>query len=247
MSATLADFGLIAAGAFLAALVIGSAGFAFAIVVTGFWIHVLPPPALVLLAAICATLLHAASIWRFRREIEYGLLWPFLVGAVLGVPLGVAALGHVDATLFRRLFGAFMIAYSVYMLALPRLHVVRLSPTTARAADAAVGWVSGVLGGLAMLQGTLTTIWCGMRGWDKRRSRCVYQPYIGFTALLIMAVAGPNIEVDAKRFGGYLLVCVPALAAGLWLGMRVFDWISEERFRRLLLWLILASGVVLQF
>jgi uncharacterized membrane protein YfcA len=246
MSSSPADFGLIAAGAFLAALVIGSAGFAFAIVVTGFWIHVLPPPALVLLAAICATLLHATSIWRFRREIEYGLLWPFLVGTVLGVPLGVAALGHVDAMLFRRLFGAFMIAYSVYMLARPRLYVVRLGATSARAADAAVGWVSGVLGGLAMLQGTLTTIWCGMRGWDKRRSRCVYQPHIGFTALLIMAVAGLQVEVDPTLFAGYLVVCLPALALGLWLGLRVFDWISEERFRRLLLWLILGSGITLQ-
>lgn len=247
MSAVAADLGLIAAGAFLAALVIGSAGFAFAIVVTGIWIHVLPPPVLVLLAAVCATLLHATSVWQFRREIEYGLLWPFLAGAVFGVPLGVFALRHVNTAVFRHLFGAFMIAYSVYMLARLRLPVVRLAPAAARAADAAVGGVSGILGGLAMLHGTLPTIWCGLRGWDKRRSRCVYQPYIGFTAVLVMLVAGLNVDVDPARFGAYLLACLPALAAGLWLGLRLFDWISEERFRRLLLWLILASGVSLQF
>jgi len=33
----------------------------------------------------------------------------------------------------------------------------------------------------------------------------------------------------------------------LWAGMRVFDRVSEERFRRLVLWLILASGISLQF
>ncbi len=98
-----------------------------------------------------------------------------------------------------------------------------------------------------MLQGTLTTIWCGLRGWDKRRSRSVYQTYIGFTAVLVMLVAGVNVEVEPRQFGIYLLACVPALAAGLWLGLRLFDWISEERFRRLLLWLILVSGVSLQF
>ena len=49
------DLSLIAAGGFLGALVVGSAGFAFAIVVTGVWLYVLPPAQIVLLAAICAT------------------------------------------------------------------------------------------------------------------------------------------------------------------------------------------------
>lgn len=238
---------LIAAGAFLAALVTGSAGFAFAIVVTGIWLYVLPPATIVLLAAICATLLHAVSVWRFRREIEYALLWPFLIGGALGVPLGVYALTHADADLFRRVFGAFMIAYGSYMLVRPRLGTLRLAPAPGRVADAAVGWASGIMGGLAMLHGTLPAIWCALRGWDKRRSRCVYQPYILFTGMLVMLVAGFNVDYDAARVGGYLLVCLPALAAGLWIGLKVFDWISEEHFRRLVLWLILASGLSLQF
>jgi uncharacterized protein len=243
----LSDLALIAIGAFLAALVIGSAGFAFAIIVTGIWIYVLPPGVIVLLASICATLLHVVSVWRFRGEIEYGLLWPFLIGGALGVPLGVLALKHVDAVLFRHMFGAFMIAYGGYMLLRPKLPVVSLAPAAARVADAAVGWISGVLGGLAMLHGTLTTIWCSLRGWDKRRSRCVYQPYIGFTAILVMTMSGINADIRLSQLAGYVLVCLPALAAGLWIGLRVFEWISEERFRRMLLWLILVSGVSLQF
>lgn len=241
------DLALIALGAFLAALMIGSAGFAFAIVVTGIWIYVLPPATIVLLASICATLLHIVNVWQFRHDIEYGLLWPFLIGGVLGVPLGVMALQRLDPVWFRHLFGVFMIAYSLYMLARPRLPVVRLAPVAARIADGTVGWVSGIMGGVAMLHGTLATIWCGLRGWDKRKSRCVYQPYIGFTAIVVMITAGFNEKVDTSRLGLYFLVCLPALAAGLWIGLRIFDWISEERFRRLVLWLILISGISLQF
>lgn len=241
------EFSLVAIGAFLAALVIGSAGFAFAIVVTGIWIHVLPPAQLVLLASACATLLHAVSVWQFRRDIEFDLLWPMLAGAVFGVPLGVYALQRIDVTTFRHLFGAFMIAYGAYMLARPRLPVVNLRGGGARAADAAVGWVSGILGGIAMVHGTLATIWCGLRGWDKRRSRSLYQPYIGFTAVLVMLASGTGAQADVARLAPYLLVCLPAMGAGLWLGFRLFDWVSEARFRRLLLWLILVSGVSLQF
>jgi uncharacterized membrane protein YfcA len=241
------DLALIALGGFLAALVIGSAGFAFSIVVTGIWVYVLPPATIVLLAAICATLLHTVSVWRFRGQIEYRLLWPFVVGGALGVPLGVMALKRLDPVWFRHVFGGFMIVYSVYMLMRPRLPVVRLAPLAARFADGAVGWVSGVMGGYAMLHGTLPTIWCSLRGWDKRQARYIYQPYILIIGVVIMLSVGFSVDIDKSRLAAPLLVCLPAMALGLWLGMRVFDVISEERFRRLVLWLILASGLSLQF
>src|SRR5215218_8848368 len=191
----LGSLALIAVGGFLAALVVGSAGFAFAIVVTGVWLYVLPPAHIVLLAAICATLLHIVSVWQYRREIEFRLLWPFVLGGALGVPLGVIALQRLDANLFRHVFGACMIAYSCYMLRRPNFPVLRFSPVAGRMADGTVGWVSGILGGFAMLHGTLPTIWCSLRGWDKRRSRYVYQPYILITGVLIMLCVGSTVEI----------------------------------------------------
>ena len=228
-------------------MVVGSAGFAFAIVVTSIWINVLPPAQIVLLASICATLLHIVNIWRFRRAIEFGLLWPFVIGGALGVPLGVLALRTFDAFWFRHVFGACMIAYGCYMLMRPQLPVVRLAPAAARIADGAVGWVSGILGGYAMLHGTLPTIWCSLRGWDKRKSRCVYQPYILITGILTMLCVSASIEIDKAQLVLPLAVGLPAMALGLWAGTRVFDVINEDRFRRLVLWLILASGISLQF
>lgn len=242
-----AELAVIATGAFLAALAIGSAGFAFAMVATGIWIYVLPPATIVLMAATCGTLLHGISVWRYRREIEYRLLWPFVAGGVVGVPIGVLALHHINLSMFRHLIGTLMIAYSSYTLLRPKLPTVRLGPGAARLADTVVGWTGGVLGGLAMLNGVLPTIWCTLRGWDKWRARYVYQPYILFTGILVMLLAGINVNTELTRVGLYLLVSLPALAAGLWLGLRVFEVMSENRFRCMLSWLILASGVSLQF
>ncbi|MPZ44299.1 MAG: TSUP family transporter [Betaproteobacteria bacterium] len=177
------DLALVAGGAFLGALVVGSAGFAFAIIVTGIWLYVLPPAEAVLLASICATLLHSLSVWAFRTEIDYRRLWPFLAGGLLGVPLGVLALRNVDAAAFRHLFGAFMIIYASYALSRRRLPIVRFAPGCGRFADAIVGWVSGVMGGLALLHGALPTIWCGLRGWDTPQPLClpaVHSVYRGF-------------------------------------------------------------------
>src|SRR3982751_195076 len=120
------DLALIATGGFLGAMVVGSAGFAFAIIVTGVWIYVLAPAQIVFLAAVCATILHVVSLWQFRREIEFSLLWPFVLGGALGVPLGVLALQRLDTDLFRHIFGGFMIAYSAYMLMRPSFPVLRM-------------------------------------------------------------------------------------------------------------------------
>ena len=236
---------LIAFGAFLAAVVAGSVGFAFAIVVTSVWIYVLPPAEIVLLGSICATLLHALSAWRYRRNIDYRRLWPFIAGGALGVPVGVLALRGINPTVFRHFFGAFMIAYSAYAFARPTLRVARLPAAAARLADGVVGWVSGIMGGIALLHGALPTIWCALRGWDKRESRYVYQPYILFTGALVMVAVGLNVEVDARRVSLGLAVGLPAMAAGLWVGFRVFDWISEAHFQRLVLALLMASGIAL--
>jgi uncharacterized protein len=45
--------------------------------------------------------------------------------------------------------------------------------------------------------------------------------------------------------GGRLLWCLPAIAAGSWLGLRVYHRLDERRFRWAVLALLLASGVTL--
>ena len=42
------------------------------------------------------------------------------------------------------------------------------------AADAGVGFLNGVLGGITGLAGILVTIWCGLRGWPKDVQRTVF-------------------------------------------------------------------------
>ena len=241
------DILVVALGAFFAALAIGSAGFAFSMVATGFWIYVLPPQFIVLMASVCGTLLHGMSVWRYRKSIDIRRLAPFVVGGFIGVPLGVWALSHIDLVTFRHLVGILMIVYGAYaLLGLP-LRTVAGRPTMLRAADVVVGWAGGVLGGVAMLNGVLPTIWCNLRGWDKNAARQIYQPYIWCTGLLVMALTGLKIGNDAGRLPFYMMVALPGALVGWRLGHRLFDWVSEPQFRRLLSVLILASGLALQF
>ena len=94
-------------------------------------------------------------------------LWPFLLGAALGVPLGVWVLALADPAQVRKGVAAFLVLYSLYGLARPALPPVKAGA----AAAASVGFLNGVLGGMTGLAGILVTIWCGLRGWKKDEQR----------------------------------------------------------------------------
>jgi uncharacterized membrane protein YfcA len=101
------------------------------------------------------------SVWKLRDVLHWSRLWPFLVGAALGVPLGVAVLGWARPDHVRVGVGILLILFSTYNLARPAI-----KPFTAEGAlaDAGGGFANGVLGSLTGLAGVLTTIWCGLRG-----------------------------------------------------------------------------------
>lgn len=241
------DLTLIGVGAFLAALVVGAAGFAFAVVANGLWAHALPPAALVLFAAVLATLLHSVVTWRIRHAIEWRRLAPFLAGSFIGVPIGAALLTRLDPVWFRHLLGMFLMAYVVLALARPNPAPLILRGPAARAADGGIGWLSGVIGGITLMHGTLPALWCQLRGWDKQVSRGVYQPYIFFTNILVMLWVGLHVSVDPQTLAWPFAVALPAMAVGLMVGWRVFEAVSEPVFRRMVLALVFCSGMALQF
>lgn len=236
---------VIVAGAFVGAVITGGAGFAFAIVATIVWVHVLTPPQTVMLAAACASTIHIASIWHFRKDIDYRRLWPFVLGAVFGAPLGVYALKFIRAEQFRIVVGVIIVAYALFIAFRPKLHRIHLSEPAGKVADAAVGWASGILGGASLLHGILPTIWCVLRGWEKAEARAIYQPYIMFTGLYVMLLAGINIRSEVSTVAWLFVACLPALAAGFFIGMRIFNWMSEKLFMRLVLGFVFVSGVLL--
>lgn len=241
----LVELAFVAIGAFFGGIVTGAAGFAFAIVAGAFWVHVLPPTHFVLLAAACATLLHASAVWQFRAKIDWRALSPFLIGGFVGAPLGVLALSKVDVDSFRILIGVAIVVYAGYLALSPRIGHVTVPDKATRWVDAVVGWISGIIGGLTMLHGILPTIWCAARGFDKWRSRLIYQPYILFTGLYVMLMVGLKVGGDMTRLVTYFLVSLPALFAGMGIGSRIFGRLSEQLFRRILLTLLFISGIVM--
>jgi uncharacterized membrane protein YfcA len=181
------------------------------------------------------------AVWKLRRALDWKKLWPFVAGAALGVPVGVTILTWANPAHARMGVGAFLVFYSLYALFRPAINPVKAGGA---ALDAGVGFVNGVLGGITGLAGILVTIWCGLRGWPKDVQRTVFQPVAVATFLMSALWIGARSAITADTIKLFL-VGLPALLAGTWLGLKLFGRLDEAMFRKVVLVLLLASGIVL--
>jgi len=226
-------------GAFAAAFVSGAVGFGNALVAAAIWLPFLSPHAAVPLIITTGLLMHAWALRALHTKPSPARLAPFVLGGILGAPLGTWLLSVSEPEPFRRVVGVVLLGYGLVSLAL-RPGTVRLNPP--RSGDAAVGAAAGLLGNFAGLAGILPTLWCGLRGWTPDEQRAVYQPVqlaLGFIALVGVAVAGLVDSAMMIRFA----ICIPAIGLGLWCGYAVYARLNAVMFGRAVLVLVLASGI----
>jgi uncharacterized membrane protein YfcA len=227
--------------AFVASFTSGLSGFAFGLVALGLWLHLVEPAVagpLVVLGSLTGQLITTLAL---RRSFRPDLFWPFIVGGVFGVPFGVIALKFADPGPLKRGFGVFLVAYAAYALLRPPLRPVLAG---GRLADGGIGMVGGVMGGMAGLSGAIPVLWCDLRGWGKEIGRGVYQPFniaMHVLALAGMAIAGILTQTVWTAFA----ICLPGIVIGTFAGLKLYARVDDRQFRMIVLWLVLASGVVL--
>src|SRR3954463_16517613 len=103
----------VAGAAMAAAFAQGLSGFAFSLVALGLWLHVLPPKVAGPLAITCGLTSQCFLLYYFRRHFRFDLLWPFLIGGLIGAPVGVFLLDYIDPHVFRVCVGIFLLLYAL--------------------------------------------------------------------------------------------------------------------------------------
>ncbi len=228
-------------GAFVGGIATGAAGFAFAVVAASVWLHVLSPLHTTALIISIGIFVQGWLIWKMRRTIEPVRLWPFIPGLLIGLPIGVYLLKTVKISLLTGGIGAFMVAYGLYAILAPRLPYVQAG----RWADAVIGFIAGILGGIGGYSGVVPTMWTQLRGWPKDVARGVYQP------IIVIAQVGTLPLIGAAAFDTRAIMLValtmPAVLAGVWVGWTIYGRLDERRFRQVLGALLVVSGAALVF
>lgn len=230
-------------GAAAGGFINGLAGFGTALLALGIWLQVMPPWQAVAIVAAMSVISGAQALWLIRQDISSvnQQLPRFLIPALVALPLGTVALDFISASTLKLVIAGFMLLYGAFFSlrrSLPQL------PHPMPLVDSLVGFLGGLLGGAASLSGPLPTMWAAMQPWTKVETSAILRLYN--VAILTIAVA-------IFAWKGYynsgtlqmIVIALPATLASSQLGIKVFRRLSDIRFRRIIIWLLFVSGLLL--
>jgi uncharacterized protein len=234
-----ATLALILAGALAGGFVNGLTGFGTALTGLPMWLQAVEPLIAAQLASACSVLGHLTTLPTIWRAVDWRRLAPMLIAGLIGVPIGTWVLPFIPLNTFKMAIGAILMIYCSFMLFVAGR--VQLA-AGGRGAEAAVGFVGGILGGIAALSGVLPTIYASLKGWPKVERRVFFQAF-NLTLLTAMLVASLVQGLVGMRFLIALAVAVPGTLAGSWAGVRLYRRLDDRRFERVVLFVLLLSGL----
>jgi len=226
---------------FAAVLMQTLAGFGSAMVAMAllpYWVGLLVAAPLV---ALIAATLEAVVLVYWREALTWHAIRQLNVGLVLGVPLGVLALGRVDAGILLPVLGGVLIAYALYALLNLRLPELR-SPGWAYG----VGVLAGVLGGAYNVSGPPVIVYGHCRRWTPAQFKGNLQAFFLLGDALVIVGHGVAGNLTRTVWQSYVLA-LPAIALGLVAGLALERFIPAGVFRRMALVLLIVLGVRLFF
>ncbi len=233
--------GLFLGATFFGGLTSGLTGFAAGLVVSGVWLHIITPIQTAVLIAAYGVVNQAYGIWKVRRALRWRRVLPFVIGGAAGIPLGACLLTYANPAYLRIGVGVLLVAYSTYNLAKPTFTPIASSAAT----DLGIGVLNGMLGGLTGLGGVISTIWVQLGGEPKDAQRAVFQPVLFMTMVMTTLTFGVSGHLFNDGMFKLFLLGLPVLLLGLWVGVFLYGKLDDAAFRRVILVLLLVSGLSL--
>ncbi|MGF6876064.1 sulfite exporter TauE/SafE family protein [Paraburkholderia sp. MM5477-R1] len=229
---------VVAVGAAAGGFVQGLSGFAFGLVAMSVWVWSLDPQLAAPLAIFGALTGQIMSVITVRRRICWRDLLPFILGGLIGIPVGAALLPVLDVNRFKAFLGALLVLWCPIMFFATRLpRISRGGPM----ADGVVGLLGGVMSGLGGFAGVFPNLWCVLRGFDKDHQRGLVQNFnltILSVTMVTYAFSGTITATDLPMFA----VVAPAMVVPSVIGARLYMGMSEVAFRKIVLGLLTVSG-----
>ncbi|TDQ80848.1 hypothetical protein A8950_2716 [Dongia mobilis] len=223
---------------FLAGILRGFTGFGFALAAVPVITLFLEPAAIVPAIPIVAMAAGTQQMRRAWGQANWPAVRRLLVGAVLGAPIGVAALAWLPANAMRLLIGAVLLAA---VLLLWRGYKFEVTPPTG--AQMGLGLFSGLLNGSTAMGGPPVILYflASPEGVAiGRASLLIYFFFISAWSIAMQALGG---LLDIKTVVLALLM-IPVMALGNLIGDRAFDRSSTATYQRVALLFLAIIAVV---
>lgn len=241
---TVQQLALLCAGAAVGGAIFGVVGFAYGVVISVFIHHAFAAPDVVFIVVGGALVLNVGLLPRFWREIRWRAALPYLVGATLGLPIGLWLLRHLDPRTIRAFVAVLIIAYGLFALRQQTRAPFRFTGAHGRAVDGSIGFTGGVIGGISGLGPLVPGVWFGLRGLGKVEQRSLAQPFGLYVqgAMVLWLLASSTVSRHAIEG---LAVATPVMLAAAYLGLRGFERLSTATFQRAVVVLAIVGAAAL--
>jgi uncharacterized protein len=232
-----------------AAFMSGMSGFGFSAIGAA-TLLVLPPSLGIPLLMTLSTATQVLAIRLLKLEMmplrEWRPKWPdgpgpYVLGGLLGAPMGVWLLMMLPTPLLMACFGGLLLAYAAYSILKRSSFLVAARPGAG--IRIGVGFIGGVLGGFTAFPGAAVVIWTGLTGTSKTAARSIVQPYILTLQVYSLAVLTISAaDTFGPSFWHLLFLLMPVVLPYTWAGVRTYQSCTEARARRLTFYLLGGSG-----
>jgi uncharacterized membrane protein YfcA len=176
------------------------------------------------------------GLYRHVRWRPLGLL---LACSLPGMALGAFLLGVVPKAVLSGVLGAVVLYVALRILPADPLRV-----GTGNLLAAPIGLVAGCLGVCIGVNGPPVVAWAARQPWRGVELKATLVGYFLASGLGIVGVQAASGLVTA-RVAALTLPALPALVIGLWTGGVLYGRVNETAFRRLVIALLAATGLVL--
>ncbi len=191
--------------------------------------------------ALLSLTIEIVLVIRYRQSMNVHSFWPVVLAALIGTPLGMYFLSHVEEKIALSILGIVISGYAIYALLgfkMPPLE----HPVWAYLA----GFLGGLLGGAYNTSGPPVILYADCRRWARDVFKGNLQGYffVSSVAVVISHYLSGNLSMDIWNI---FIRVLPFLVIGILLGWFLDRLIRPELFRKLVLVLLVVMGLRLLF
>jgi uncharacterized membrane protein YfcA len=222
---------------FVAAFVQAGVGFGAALISMPFLVALLGVQVATPLTSLVSIVSSIILLTYYRSAFNLRAVYPLVLAAIVGVPLGVLGLRQVNEQTVTALLGVILITYALYALIgfkLPQLN----RPIWGYL----FGFVGGLLGGAYATSGPPVIIYGNCRRWDRDQFKGNLQGFFIVTSIIVVSTHA-LVGSYTSNVLSYLIVALPAMVLGLVAGTMTDHVINQRLFRQLVQVLLVLLGV----